>query len=107
MDMKGIKKIIRTVALTVALIAAGQSAWAQTTFSVTNNDNVFTITRSGDLTVDEWVYGCTVNLSAANYYNINQITYGISPSTMHFEPGDTEKTIVVNETPEHDTEDAY
>ena len=26
---------------------------------------------------------------------------------MHFEPGDTEKTIVVNETPEHDTEDAY
>ena len=107
MDMKGTKKIFRTVALAVALIAVGQSTWAQNTFHVTNNGNVFTITRSGDLTVDEWVYGCTVNLSAANHYNINQITYGISPSTMHFEPGDTEKTIVVNETPEHDTEDAY
>ena len=100
-------KTFSTIALAVALLAAGQSAWAQNTFSVKNNDNVFTITRSGDLTVDEWVYGCTVNLSAANHYNINQITYGISPSTMHFEPGDTEKTIVVNETPEYETEDAY
>ena len=100
MDMKGTKKIFRTVALTVALIAAGQSAWAQNTFSVTNNDNVFTITRSGDLTISERVYCCTANLSALADKHYEQIIAETGKSRVDFESGESAKTVTVDETPQ-------
>ena len=95
--MKGTKKIFRTVALAVALIAAGQSAWAQNTFHVTNNGNVFTITRSGDLSESETVYCCTANLSAMAGEHYEQIMAELGNSKVVFAAQEAQKTVTIDE----------
>ena len=95
--MKGTRKIFRTVALAVALIAAGQSAWAQNTFHVTNNGNVFTITRSGDLSESETVYCCTANLSAMAGEHYEQIMAELGNSKVVFAAQEAQKTVTIDE----------
>ena len=68
MIMKHIQKVFKTAAIAVALLAIGQSVWAQDKFTVTNSTNgqttTFTITRNTGTDVSETVMYRTVGLSA-------------------------------------------
>lgn len=70
------------VVLTIVALMAGQSVWAENTWTVSNiSGSTFTITRSGDLSVAETVCFRTVSLSAIagqHFTDISdQLTFGV------------------------------
>jgi len=78
--------LLPAVAPTTAL-AAGETAW-----SVTNENNVFTISRSGDTSKAESVYYRTVSLSA-----VAGDHFTAASGTLDFAAGETSKSVTVNE----------
>ena len=93
--------IIRTkvlaAMLTIAALMAGQSAWATGNYTVSNNGNTFTITRSGNTTVSETVNYRTVSLSA-----IEGQHFGAATGTLTFAPNETIKQVTVTEVTPND-----
>ena len=82
--------------LTIAALAAGQSARAASTFTVTSSTSgtttTFTITRSGDTSVAETVRYRTVSLDAMEGQNFN-----VASGTLTFAADETSKTVSVTE----------
>ena len=81
--MKGKKKILRTLALTVALIAAGQGAWATTktvtyTMSIINNLNL-NLAISGDTPFDG-----TTTIESRAYLNNTVTTFTLADGFSFF-----------------------
>ena len=92
MMMKQTRHILQTLVLAVALLAAGQSVWAQSSgWTVTNTDNTFTIQRS-DKRQTETVYYRTVSLSALGGEN-----YTTAWNILTFQTGVSKKEITVEE----------
>ncbi len=95
--MKGKTKIKRVLALvlTIAALAAGQSAWAASTFTLTSSTSAgittFTITRS-ESTAAETVYYRTVSLSALEGQHFTAVS-----GSLTFTAGQTSKTVTVTE----------
>lgn len=95
--MKGKTKIKRVLALvlTIAALAAGQSAWAASTFTLTSSTSAgtttFTITRS-ESTAAETVYYRTVSLSAIEGQHFTAVS-----GSLTFTAGQTSKTVTVTE----------
>jgi hypothetical protein len=95
--MKGKTKIKRVLALvlTIAALAAGQSAWAASTFTLTSSTSAgittFTITRS-ESTATETVYYRTVSLSAIEGQHFTAVS-----GSLTFTAGQTSKTVTVTE----------
>ena len=95
--MKGKTKIKRVLALvlTIAALAAGQSAWAASTFTVTSSTSAgittFTITRS-ESTADETVHYRTVSLSAIEGQHFTAVS-----GSLTFTAGQTSNTVTVTE----------
>ena len=95
--MKGKTKIKRVLALvlTIAALAAGQSAWAASTWTLTSSTSTgittFTITRSEN-TATETVYYRTVSLSAIEGQHFTAVS-----GSLTFAAGQTSKTVTVTE----------
>ena len=80
--------------LTIAALAAGQSAAAQVgTFTVTNSGSTFTITRNTNISATEKVLYRTVSLSA-----IAGKHFTAASGKLTFDAGETSKTVTVSET---------
>ena len=81
--------------LTIAALAAGQSAWAASTFTLTSSTSAgittFTITRS-ESTATETVYYRTVSLSAIEGQHFTAVS-----GSLTFTAGQTSKTVTVTE----------
>ena len=90
-----IKTKVLALVLTIAALAAGQSAWAASTFSVTSSTSAgittFTITRSEN-TAAETVYYRTVSLSAIEGQHFTAVS-----GSLTFTAGQTSKTVSVTE----------
>ena len=90
-----IKTKVLALVLTIAALAAGQSAWAASTWSVTSSTSAgittFTITRSESAT-DETVYYRTVSLSAIEGQHFTAVS-----GSLTFTAGQTSKTVSVTE----------
>ena len=84
-----------TALLTIAALAAGQSTWAASTWSVTSTTSAgittFTITRSTNATA-ETVYYRTVSLSALEGQHFTAVS-----GSLTFTAGQTSKTVTVTE----------
>ena len=87
--------------LTIAALAVGQSAWAASTWTVTNADNVFTITRSENGT-EETVKYHTVSLSALAGKHFIAVS-----GELTFAAGVTSQTVTVTETAKDDVDKIY
>ncbi|MBO4801077.1 MAG: hypothetical protein J5545_04345 [Bacteroidaceae bacterium] len=89
-----IKRLHRVVAavLATAALMAGQTAWADCVWTVTNDDNVFTITRSESGTAETVKYH-TVSLSALAGKHFTAVS-----GTLAFAADETSKTVTVTET---------
>ena len=89
------KTKVLALVLTIAALAAGQSTWAASTWSVTSSTSAgittFTITRSENTTA-ETVHYRTVSLSALEGQNFNTAN-----GTLTFAVGETSKTVSVTE----------
>ena len=81
--------------LTIAALAAGQSAWAASTFTLTSSTSAgittFTITRS-ESTAAETVFYRTVSLSALEGQHFTAVS-----GSLTFTAGQTSKTVTVTE----------
>ena len=90
-----IKTKVLALVLTIAALAAGQSAWAASTFTVTSSTSAgittFTITRSESITA-ETVYYRTVSLSAIEGQHFTAVS-----GSLTFTAGQTSKTVSVTE----------
>ncbi len=90
-----LKTIVLALVLTIAALAAGQSAWAASTWSVTSSTSsgitTFTITRSESATAETVRYR-TVSLSALEGQNFNAVS-----GTLNFAADETSKTVSVTE----------
>lgn len=86
------KKFFTALALASALLVAGQAAWAASTFEVTNEGNVFTITRSETTAVETALYR-TVSFSALADKHFTEVS-----GTLSFAVGEASKTVTVTET---------
>lgn len=90
-----LKTKVLALVLTIAALAAGQSAWAASTWSVTSSTSAgittFTITRS-ESTAAETVHYRTVSLSAIEGQHFTAVS-GI----LTFAAGQTSKTVTVTE----------
>ena len=90
------KKKVLALVLTIAALAAGQSAWAASTWSVTSTTSAgittFTVTRSGDTSVAETVRYRTVSLSALEGQHFTAVS-----GTLNFAADETSKTVTVTE----------
>ena len=91
--MKKIYSILTAIALAVALLASGQSAWAANSWSVEYTNGKFRITRSGDLSLTETVQYRTVSLSAIEGQHFTATTGSVT-----FGTNETTKDISVPET---------
>ncbi|MCR5828063.1 MAG: hypothetical protein K6G53_06570 [Bacteroidales bacterium] len=95
MKISNTTKHIIVALLTIAALAAGQSAWAASTFTVTSSTSsgitTFTITRS-ESTSAETVYYRTVSLSALEGQHFTAVS-----GTLTFAASETSKTINVTE----------
>ena len=85
------KGLMMTVAL-LAFLAAGQSAWAASTFTISNSNNVFTITRTTNTSTTETVYYRTVDCSAIAGYN-----YTATSGSLVFDKNHNSYEVVVQE----------
>ena len=89
------KTKVLALVLTIAALAAGQSAWAASTWSVTSSTNAgittFTITRSESATA-ETVHYRTVSLSAIEGQHFTAVS-----GSLAFSAGQTSKTVTVTE----------
>ena len=93
---------MKKILLLLLTVLTAVTAWAST-FTVTNNGNVFTITRNGS--GNETVYYRTVSLSAFPGENYNEAV-----GTLTFTGTETQKTVTITEIdpstyldPDHDT----
>ena len=86
-----IRNRVLALALTIAALAAGQSAGAQSTWTVTNSGSTFTITRS-DGTQAETVFYRTVSLTAYAGFHFTE-----KNGSLIFDAGQTSKTVTVSE----------
>ena len=95
MNNRHLFKPFLTALLTIAALAAGQSAWAASTFIVTSSTSAgittFTITRS-ESTAAETVYYRTVSLSAIEGQHFTAVS-----GSLTFTAGQTSKTVNVTE----------
>ena len=89
------------IVLTIAALATGQRAWAESTWTVTNADNVFTITRSESGTAETVKYH-TVSLSALAGKH-----FTAASGTLEFAAGESDKTVTVTETAKGDVNILY
>ena len=78
--------------LFMAALATGQSVWATSTFSVTNEGNVFTVTRSESGTAETVIYH-TVSLTALAGKH-----FTAASGKLTFAADETSKTVTVTET---------
>ena len=89
------KTKVLALVLTIAALAAGQSTWAASTWSVTSSTSAgittFTITRS-ESTAAETVHYRTVSLSALEGQHFNAVS-----GTLTFAADETSKTVTVTE----------
>ncbi len=89
------KTKVLALVLTIAALAAGQSAWAASTWSVTSSTSsgitTFTITRS-ESTAAETVHYRTVSLSAIEGQHFTAVS-----GTLNFAADETSKTVSVTE----------
>jgi len=89
------KTKVLALVLTIAALAAGQSAWAASTWSVTSSTSsgitTFTITRS-ESTAAETVHYRTVSLSAIEGQHFTAVS-----GSLTFTAGQTSKTVTVTE----------
>ena len=89
------KTKVLTLVLTIAALAAGQSAWAASTWSLTSSTSTgittFTITRS-ESTAAETVHYRAVSLSALEGQHFNAVS-----GTLNFAADETSKTVSVTE----------
>ena len=89
------KTKVLALVLTIAALAAGQSTWAASTWSVTSSTSAgittFTITRS-ESTAAETVHYRTVSLSALEGQHFNAVS-----GTLTFAADETSKTVSVTE----------
>ena len=89
------KTKVLALVLTIAALAAGQSVWAASTWSVTSSTSAgittFTITRS-ESTSAETVYYRTVSLSAIEGQHFTAVS-----GTLNFAADETSKTVTVTE----------
>ena len=85
------------IALAVVLLAGQVSAFAASTFTVTNSGNVFTIIRSGDTDVAETVDWRVVSLSAIAGQHFTGDSGGNYSGTLTFTAGQTSKTVTITE----------
>ena len=92
---------VLTVVLTMAALATGQSAWATSTWTVTNADNVFTITRSESGTAETVKYH-TVSLTALAGKHFTAVS-----GELTFAASETSKTVTVTETAKDDVNKTY
>ena len=86
------KQKVLALVLTIAALAVGQTAGATSTWTVTNADNVFTITRSESGTAETVKYR-TVSLTALAGKNFVEAT-----GKLTFAAGEASKTVTVTET---------
>ena len=86
------KKII----LLLMALVASMAGWAQT-FTVENTNNRFTIKRSGSNLPAQTVRYRTVSLSA-----LAGVHFTAASDTLQFAAGETQRTVIVNETPDVD-----
>lgn len=103
--MKGSRKIFRTVVLAVALLAAGQSAWAQVgTFTVEYiTGGTFKVTRTSNTSATETVLYRTVSLSA-----FAGMHFTAASGELSFDAMNNERTVTITEiTPTGDEADRF
>ena len=90
---KNTRNSMYSLLLTIAAMMMGQGrAWASSTFSVTNADNIFTITRTETVEVETVNYR-TVSLSALAGKHFTEAT-----GSLEFAVGESEKMVTVTET---------
>ena len=95
-------KLFKTILiLLLATVAGGNSAWATSTFKVTNpTGSTFRITRTGNTSVPETVNWRIVSLSALegiHYTGVLNGEVGVYSGMVSFNANDTYKDITVNE----------
>ncbi|MBO4656817.1 MAG: hypothetical protein J5639_03495 [Bacteroidales bacterium] len=103
--MKGTKKIFRGIALAVALLAAGQSAWAQVgTFTVEYiTGGTFKVKRTSNTSATETVLYRTVSLSA-----FAGMHFTAASGELSFDAMNNERTVTITEiTPTGDEADRF
>ena len=99
---KNTRNSMYSLLLTIAAMMMGQGrAWASSTFSVTNADNIFTITRTETVEVETVNYR-TVSLSALAGKHFTEAT-----GSLEFAVGESEKIVTVTETAVGDIEAKY
>ena len=99
---KNTRNSMYSLLLTIAAMMMGQGrAWASSTFSVTNADNIFTITRTETVEVETVNYR-TVSLSALAGKHFTEAT-----GSLEFAVGESEKMVTVTETAIGDIEAKY
>jgi hypothetical protein len=101
MKLNSFKQKVLAALLTIVALTVGQSAWADQTWSVTNEGNVFTITRS-ETTEQATVKYRTVSLSALAGKHFTEAT-----GMLEFAVGESEKTVTVIEAALGDIEAQY
>jgi hypothetical protein len=92
---------ILAAVLLMAALATGQSVWATSTWTVTNDGNVFTISRSESGTAETVKYH-TVSLSALAGKHFTAVS-----GTLEFAASETSKTVNVTETAKDDVNILY
>lgn len=95
-------KHLLALVLTIAALAAGQSAWATGNFTVTNSGNTFTVTRTGNTSVTETVTYRLVSLSAIAGTHFTPIT-----ESLYFYKERNSINVTVTEHPDGSSEYYY
>ena len=93
MSKSNFSRVLSVLLLAIVAVMIGQGrAYAASTFTVTNSDNTFTVTRRGNTAVAEDVNYRTVSLSA-----IEGQHFTAASGTLSFAANDTSKTVTVTE----------
>lgn len=93
MSKSNVSRVLFVLLLAIVAVMIGQGrAYAASTFTVTNSDNTFTVTRRGNTAVAEDVNYRTVSLSA-----IEGQHFTVASGTLSFAANDTSKTVTVTE----------
>ncbi|MBR3938307.1 MAG: hypothetical protein IKJ66_10330 [Bacteroidaceae bacterium] len=93
MSKSNVSRVLSVLLLAIVAVMIGQGrAYAASTFTVTNSDNTFTVTRRGNTAVAEDVNYRTVSLSA-----IEGQHFTVASGTLSFAANDTSKTVTVTE----------
>ena len=96
--MQPLTKKVLTLVLTIVALAAGQAAWAMSSFTVSSpqDNNTFRITRTGNTAVAESIDWRIVSLSAIAGVHFTGYQGNYS-GTVTFAPGDPYKDVTISE----------